>query len=382
MTEAGERALLPNGLQDILPPQAAHEAEISERLIAAFASYGYERIKLPLMEFETSLLSGTGAAVAEETFRLMDPLSRRMVALRADMTPQVVRVASSRLGSAARPLRLCYGGQVLRTRGTQLRPERQVGQAGIELIGATQAGADAEVVLLAAEALGAVGVEQLSIDLTLPPLVRALCAGLDLDGEQRASLTAALERKDSTAVEACAGDAARLFLRLLRATGRVEDALPDLADLDLPDSAGAEVRRLREVVDLIRAAAPGLMLTVDPVEHRGFEYQTGISFAIFARQARGELGRGGRYVTRPVGGAPESSTGFTLYLDTIMRALPEAAGGRRLLLPTGTPGETARSLRAEGWACLAALEPAAEPRAEGKRLGCSHIWLEEAIHEL
>ncbi len=184
MTQSGDQALLPAGFQDVLPPQAAQEAAVIERLIACFAGHGYERVKPPLLEFEETILAGAGAAVAPQTFRLMDPVSQRMMGLRADMTPQVARIAATRLRRAPRPLRLCYGGQVLRIKGGQLRPERQFAQVGVELIGAASERADAEVVLLAAEALGAIGIAGLSIDLNLPPLVGALAAGLDIDGER------------------------------------------------------------------------------------------------------------------------------------------------------------------------------------------------------
>src|SRR5690606_15769726 len=109
---------------------------VVERVMACFASHGYERVKPPLIEFEEGLLAGPGAALAAGTFRLMDPVSQRMMGVRADMTLQVARIAATRLKNQARPLRLSYAGQVLRVSGTQLRPERQFGQAGIELIGA------------------------------------------------------------------------------------------------------------------------------------------------------------------------------------------------------------------------------------------------------
>ena len=82
--------------------------------------FGYQRVKPPLLEFEDSLLAGSGAAVAEQTFRLMDPDSQRMMGLRADTTPQVARIATTRLAGAPRPLRLSYAGQCLRVRGSQL----------------------------------------------------------------------------------------------------------------------------------------------------------------------------------------------------------------------------------------------------------------------
>ena len=129
MSRAAEKALLPAGLRDILAPDAAFEAAVVERVMACFAAHGYERVKPPLIEFEDGLLAGPGAALASETFRLMDPVSQRMMGVRADMTLQVARIAASRLKNLPRPLRLSYAGQVLRVTGSQLRPERQFGQA-------------------------------------------------------------------------------------------------------------------------------------------------------------------------------------------------------------------------------------------------------------
>jgi len=130
MSEVGAKALLPAGLRDLLPPEAAHEARLRESLMAMLAAHGYERVNPPLVEFEDGLLSGLGAATAADTFRLMDPVSQRMMGVRADMTPQVARLATTRLAAAARPLRLSYAGEVLRVKGSQLRPERQFLQVG------------------------------------------------------------------------------------------------------------------------------------------------------------------------------------------------------------------------------------------------------------
>lgn len=379
MNTLGDKALLPAGLQDILPPAAAHEAGVVERLIGAFEAWGYERVKPPLLEFEEALLSGTGQAVAQETFRLMDPVSHRMLGLRADMTPQVVRIAGTRLRNAPRPLRLCYGGQVLQVKGSQLRPERQFGQVGAELIGATQERADAEVVLLAARALEAVGVQGLSIDLNLPPLVGALAKDLGFDELQSAALREALDRKDAATVSQLAGEKAEPFLALLRAAGPADEALLALESLRLPSAADVELERLKRVVGLVRDAAPEVSLTLDPVEHRGFEYQTGISFVVFARNVRGELGRGGRYTAEMADGTRESCTGFTLYMDTVLRSLPKPGMTRRLFTPVGTSAARVAALQAEGWRIVAALDETAEPQAEARRLLCSHVLIGDSV---
>ena len=382
MTNSAEKALLPAGLQDLLPPDAAHEAAILERLVSAFASFGYERVKPPLMEFEDTLLLGAGRAVAKESFRLMDPVSQRMMALRADITPQVARIAATRLQSEPRPLRLGYGGQVLRVRGGQLRPERQFAQAGAELIGAPQEAGDSEVVVLAVSALEAVGVRGLTADLSLPTLVPAVTKALAVEGEAAAALRQALDRKDAEAVTGLSGDQSGLFEGLLQAAGPADQALAALEALNLPEEGRGEVEKLARVVTRIRRESPEVSLTIDPVEHRGFEYQTGISFTFFARDVRGELGRGGRYLAEGFGAQRETSTGFTLYMDTVLRALPAADRAARIFLPEGCDPKTGRSLREQGWPTLSSLEPAVDPVAEARRLGCSHALIDGQIQEI
>src|SRR5437763_15698725 len=115
--DAPHPALLPTGIHDLLPPDAETEAAIVARLMATLTAHGYERVKPPLVEFEETLFSGAGAAMATATFRMMDPTSHRMIGLRADVTPQIARIAVTRLDAAPRPLRLSYAGQVLRATG-------------------------------------------------------------------------------------------------------------------------------------------------------------------------------------------------------------------------------------------------------------------------
>lgn len=370
--ENGERALLPPGMNDLLPPDAAHEAATVESLIAAFAAQGYERVKPPLLEFEETLLGGAGASMAGQTFRLMDPISHRMLALRADMTLQIARIATSRLGHASRPLRLCYSGQVLQVSGSQLRPQRQVGQAGCELIGAAGAAADAEIVALAAQALTGVGVRGLSVDLNLPTLVPAVCQALAVPDAQLGKLRAALDRKDAAGVAAQGGAAADLLGALLAAAGPARKTLATLNALKLPETAAREVARLAEVVALIGESAPDLKLTIDPVENRGFEYHSGVSFVMFALNVRGELGRGGRYMAG-ANGSSEPATGFTLFMDTVLQAMAGPQPAKKLYLPHGTAPAEGQRLRADGWTTVAALAADTDAKAAARKLGCSHL---------
>ncbi|CAH2599674.1 ATP phosphoribosyltransferase regulatory subunit [Rhodovastum atsumiense] len=364
-------ALLPAGLRDLLPPEAETEATSVEAIMDAFAAHGYQRVKPPLLEFEESLLGAAGAAVADQTFRLMDPDSHHMMGVRADMTPQVARIATTRLSHAPRPLRLSYAGQCLRVRSAGLATERQVAQAGIELIGPDSPDADAEIAAVGAEALAAVGLTRVSFDLTLPPFVPTLLDEAGFTAEAGASLGRALDRKDAAAVTELGGSLAGTLTDLLLAAGPAERALAALEAAALPPGARALAKRLAATVAAIRARAPGLRLTIDPVEFRGFRYHTGVTLTVYAPGRHEELGRGGRYLC----GDTEPATGLTLYPDAVLRAAPPRAPKPRVYVPVEADATRAAALRAEGYATVAGLEAVADPAAEARRLACTHVLI-------
>ncbi|MFC7735908.1 ATP phosphoribosyltransferase regulatory subunit [Roseomonas sp. GCM10028921] len=375
-TDSANPALLPAGLSDLLPPDAAREAALVEAMMAIFASHGYERVKPPLLEFEEGLLTGSGAALADQTFRLMDPVSQRMMGLRADTTPQVARIAATRLREVRRPLRLSYAGQVLRVRGTQIAPGRQLPQLGVELIGVDSAEADAEVAALGVEALGAVGIPGLAIDITLPAMAPALLDAAGLEGPVRSRLARALDRKDAAEVARLAAEAGppAIFLTgLLAAAGPADGALAALRAAPLPEGPRRIADNAAEVVAALRRRLPALRITLDPVEFRGFRYHTGIAFTLYGPGRTGELGRGGRYMS-----GEEAATGLSLYPDAALRAAPPPASPDRVFLPAGHDPEAAAALRRAGRVTVAALSPADDARA----LGCTHQLRGGTLFEL
>ena len=376
MMKTAHPALLPAGLADVLPPNAMQEAKVTEDLIHSFSACGYERVKPPLIEFEDTLTSGSGAATADQSFRLMDPVSQRMLAVRADMTIQIARIATTRFPDAPRPLRLSYAGQVLRVKGSTLRPERQFGQVGAELIGSVLPTADAEVILMAHQAITNLGIEDISIDLGLPTLVPAICQYLGITKSNDVqTLRTALNQKDANAVNKLPEPAAQIFGQLLSAVGPAADALRVIKDISLPAPALRQCEHLEAVISILRKKAADMTLTLDPVEIRGYEYHSGVTFTLFSPKVRGELGRGGRYQLsgHAEAGEQEEATGVTLFVDTIMRSIPAPVPTRRLFALLGTPLKEIADHRADGWVVIEALADHSDPAAEARRLGCSHV---------
>ena len=217
---------------------------------------------MALIEFEEHLLEGAGEALSSQMFRVMDPVSHRMMGIRTDMTPQVARVATTRLKQEERPLRLSYSGQVLRVYGTQLRPERQFTQAGVELVGSSDLSADAEVIILAAEAMAQLEVQNFSIDLTLPTLVPTICSELEIDADIAAPARELLDHKDAAQLSGFGDLLSPLLHALLMAAGPVDRALPQLMAINLPAKAKQQVLDLQKLVMKLEAAAPKLNLTI------------------------------------------------------------------------------------------------------------------------
>lgn len=374
--------LLPEGLADRLPPRAAEAMRVTRAMVDAMAAHGYDPVQPPLVEFERSLAARMAGVRTNRMVRFTDPVSLRTLAVRADMTVQVGRIAATGMGEIPRPLRLSYAGQVLRIKGVGLEPEREQLQIGAEIVGADNVAAAAETVMLAIEALKAAGATGISVDFTLPDLVDTLAdRAHPMDPELIDAVRRELDAKDAGGLAATGGEA---FLPLLYATGPFDTAIAKLEDFDKAiidgGALGTRIAALREIAALVGNAA---RLTLDPTERHGFEYQSWFGFTIYADGLRGALGRGGTYrVTGEAkpGQTPydEAATGFSLYPDPLIDANALTADSRIVFLPLGHDRAAASALRAQGWRTRAALNAG----DDGKALGCTHTLVANAPETL
>ncbi len=355
--------LLPEGLRDRLPPEAEAAARLLRSVMDSVASYGYERVSPPLAEFEEGMVGQLKSDGAQDLLRIIDPVSRRTLALRPDITAQIGRIASTRMAGRPRPVRLGYGGDILRLRATQLRPERQLVQAGAELIGADSVAAASEILSVAVDALAGAGVADITVDLTLPDLVPTLAAGpFPLAPEQVDPVRTELDEKDAGAIAALGADA---YLPLIHAAGPIDRALTQMRAID---AGGALKSRLDGVEAIAETLTNRATITLDPTERHGFEYQSWLGFSLFGAGIAGEIGRGGSYMINHADGAEEPAMGFSLYVDPLVDAGLGAKDKKRLFLPLGTDPVTAKQLRADGWRTVAALTDA----DSAESLDCTH----------
>ncbi|MBA3505843.1 MAG: ATP phosphoribosyltransferase regulatory subunit [Betaproteobacteria bacterium] len=377
---------LPEAIDDVLPFEAARVETLRRTLLDCFREHGYRLVQPPLVEYLDSLLTGSGRDLDLQTFKTVDPVSGRLLGLRADTTPQVARIDAHLLNEPG-VSRLCYAGSVLRTMPAGPGATREVLQIGAELYGHGEIAADREVLRLLLRALSSAKIDGLHVDLGHVGIYRALArsAGLAGDGEGDDSvLFAALRDKDGPSVReltAAFPEPARTALRKLTelygpaaatlgAARAVLPALPEISDA------------LRTITSLADAVADGAVLQVDLADLRGYHYYTGATFDVFAADPRGsavECGRGGRYdgVGRAFGRA-RPATGFTLDLRRVAALASDFVARDTIVAPDDDdPALAAKidELRATGEAVVVRLpgEPV-DPRTARRLARDGAAW--------
>ncbi len=335
--------LLPEYVEDVLPPVAHAIEALRRHLLDHFQAKGYELVMPPLLEHLESLLSATGHDLELATFKLVDELSGRSLGLRADHTPQVTRIDAHLLN---RPgvTRLCYCGPVLHTRPSGLSKSREPLQIGAELYGFAGLEADIEIICLMSAALALTGVRGLHVEIGHPGVFNALVAEAKILEPQRMALFSAIASRDQGAIadaaDGCSKSTKDAFITLPQLNGdgsmltRAKALLPDLKPIT---EAIAALTTLNQALVRVDAA-----IGFDFAELGGFHYEQGIVFAAFAPGLPDAIARGGRY--DEVGstfGRARPATGFTLDLKQLARLVPAMPPASPISAPWQPEGDIA-----------------------------------------
>ena len=375
-SSSSRKGLLPAGLSDILYPDAQIQAKKIEKLLDVFSNYGYMRVKPPLVEYEDSLLSdGPGTVLKDSTFRIMDPLSQKMMALRSDVTAQISRIASTRLSHLPRPLRLSYSGDVLRVKGDSFNMERQKTQVGVELIGPKSELIDSEIILICSKALKSINIKNITVDLNLPFLREYLLNGIKKSLKEQ--INEAIDRKDLQTLTKLKFNNSETILKLMESAGNYEDGIRNLSKLKL-DGMLLEAREyLLKVINIIRENDYSINISIDPLENRGFKYHSGLTFTIFSEMFKGEVVKGGSYNTL----SGETATGCTIYTEKIYSQPDDDPINDLVYIPYLNMVE-ADNLIQKGFKVIFGSTLTNNFDQEAIQLKCQYIWKNNTIVKL
>jgi ATP phosphoribosyltransferase regulatory subunit len=317
--------ILPEGIEEILPPRAGQLDKLCRDIIDLYASWGYQLVIPPMIEYMDSLLTGTGKDLDLQIFKLTDQMSGRLMGVRADTTPQVARIDAHNLKREV-PTRLCYLGTVLHTRPEDTGGNRSPLQVGAELYGHKGFESDAEVLCLMIETINKAGVEKIYVDLGHVGIYNKLVQLAKLDDELEAELFDALQRKampeldDMISAGSLSAEAGQMFKALITANGSINDFNEARVFFDGIDSEIKEcLDELQKIIEFIGKRMPEVTLNFDFSELRGYHYHTGIVFTAYAPGHGQGIAFGGRY--DDIGsafGRARPATGFSTDIKTLL----------------------------------------------------------------
>jgi ATP phosphoribosyltransferase regulatory subunit len=374
-----DRWLLPEGIEEMLPADARRFETLRRRLLDLFATWGYELVMPPTIEYLDALLTGVATDLDLQTFKLTDQLTGRLMGVRADMTPQAARIDAHYLKRSV-PVRLCYLGAVLRARPGDFAGSREPLQLGAELFGHGGPEADVEVLRLMLTTLAGAGIENCYVDIGHVGVFRGLAAEAKLDAEQESDLFDALQRKARPEIDA--------LLASWNLDARVKTMLGTLIDLSGEEEvlwqaravlkpAGKAVQtaldNLEAIVRQMRAAMPAQVLHFDLAELHGYRYYTGAVFSALVPGQGQAIAQGGRYddIGKAFGRA-RPAVGFSSDLRLLLKLLPAdtAKGVVGICAPDNEDAalqDKIATLRAQGERVVVALKGNAAKPVE---LGC------------
>ena len=376
--------ILPEGIEEVLPEQAARYEAMRRMLLDLYASWGYELVIPPTIDFIESLLTGTGHDLDLQTFKLVDQMSGRTLGLRADMTPQVARIDVHQLQRDV-PTRLCYMGTVLRTRPESIGDSRSPLQVGAELYGHAGVESEVEIIGLMLQTFSALEIEDIYLDLGNVDIYRGLAKQAGLSKEVESQLFDMLQRKAVTEINT--------LLDSLDIDDKIKTMLSGLSSLNGDKSVFSKARELlseadssvTQAIDYLEKTAELMWQRLDDInmgdievhfdlsELHGYHYKTGVVFAAFVPQLGQAIARGGRYDDiGKIFGRARAATGFSTDLKVLNQlSNKQFASAEKIFAPADEDlalKDKITELRNEGKVVIQQLP---DIEADAAAMGCS-----------
>ena len=306
------RNLIPEGFRDDVSEQALTEHKFINEFIHHFQCHGYELVKTPLIEFYDK-------SFGNNSFNINVKKNEKKLIIRDDITLQIARLSFARLSKKKRPIKLCYYGEVVRKQGSMLRPERQFLQIGAECIGEKSNLADVEMMDLAYSSLKLVGIKDISIEISSRVFLDKLYNSIK-NSQKLKVIKRYIKQKDLSGLIKLVEKKNHQYLRnIFSCTGLYKDKIDNLEKLKIDESNSQEIQNIKDIVRGFCINNKGAKVFLDLCEIDDKNYHKGIRFTFYSNNIRGEIAKGGRYFAKNID-QKEESTGFTCYMDTILRA--------------------------------------------------------------
>ena len=354
--------LVPSGFKDEVTFNAYVEHQYKNKIIDFFMLNGFDLVKTPLIEFRVKKNINN--------FLIHNKKEEEELRIRNDITPQIIRVASSRLKNRKLPLKLCYYGEVVRKNGSMLRPERQFLQVGAETIGSNKVEADIEIINIAYRSLSMIGIKNITIELSSRIFLDKLFKKIK-NKKNILKFYDFISKKDIDSSINLVDHKYKDFVKkIFSCTGSFKKVNSQLDLLNIDQETSKEIKKIRKIANKLKLNN-GDKLFIDFSEVDEKNYHNGIRFTFFAKNVRGEIASGGRYHIQN-NNLNETATGFTCYMDSVIRASSFANISKKILIPYGASQSIKNKLSKKGYTLFAIFEELKPLKRKAKQYGCNY----------
>ncbi|MFT4880615.1 MAG: histidyl-tRNA synthetase [Salinirussus sp.] len=308
------------GFRDFYPEEMVARREVMDTVEGAARRYGFREVGTPAIEPAELYADKSGEAILEELYAFEDK-GGRQVALTPELTPTVARMVVAKQQELSKPIKWVSTRPFWRYEQVQQGRFREFYQTNVDIFGASDPAADAEVLAVAAGALTDLGLTSPDFDFRVShrDILGGLLASMDADVDTREAIRAVDKRSKLERAE---------YMRLLEDAGLTdrqaeafddllstpEGSLGELVEFAGTDRVDAAVGNLQAVLEAAADLGVREYCTLSLTTARGLDYYTGVVFECF--DSTGEVSRsvfgGGRYddLIEGFGGQPTPAVGF------------------------------------------------------------------------
>ncbi len=371
--------LLPEGFRDSLPELATKENRVNSTFIKLMEINGFLLVKPPLLEFESSLFFLLDDNEDANSFRVLDPISQKMMGIRSDITVQIARISCGSLVELPRPLKVCYSGEVLRVNNNNLNLSRQSTQIGSEIIGIEQNDCENEIITLMIESLNCLRIKNFFINFTMPTLISAIVKDFKLSKTDLEFVRDRFNNKNSDGLEKISKRLKIISDALIDSVGDAKVNLRKLKKIKFTKKIKLEIQSFIKIISRIIKDFPCLKILIDPLEIDESNYHTGIAFKVFSENFK-ELFSGGNYKV-----SNENCIGFSGFTESLLlESFMKKKSIKKILIPKYSDPELKKNLQKKGFFTFQAIKKLNKQqiKIEANKQECNYYFFDNDIFKV
>ena len=371
--------LLPEGFRDSLPELATKENKVNSKFIKLMQKNGFLLVKPPLLEFESSLFFLLEDNEDANSFRVLDPISQKMMGIRTDITVQIARISCGSLIELPRPLKVCYSGEVLRVNNNSLNLSRQATQIGSEIIGIEQNDCENEIISLMIESLKLLKIKKFFINFTMPTLISAIVKDFKLSKIDLEFVRDRFNNKNSDGLGKISEQLKTISKALMDSVGDATINLKKLKKNKFTKNIDNEIQSFIKIISRITKDFPNLKVFIDPLEVDESNYHTGIAFKVFSENLK-ELFSGGNYKV-----ANENCIGFSGFTESLLlESLMKKSLIKKILIPKYSNSDLKKNLQNKGFITFQAIKKfnKRQLKNEAIKQECNYYFFDNVISKV